>query len=168
MADTDIDAPARRTRRRRRLLWIATPLLVVLLVGGFATWFLFFRDDAPSAVDIDTATALSQILPVILLALMVELRRTKIHRRGHNQRRTRALMGAFFIVFALIETVLVLSIDGRVFPFQLSDLFAALIIFALLLMLFVLTFLPEFEEDRRRRHHESDAGGTETADDDGL
>ncbi|RFA15499.1 hypothetical protein B7R22_06620 [Subtercola boreus] len=102
--------------------------------------------------DIDTATALSQILPIILLALMVELRRTKIHKRGHNQRRTRGLMGLFFILFALIETVLVLSIDGRVFPFQPSDLFAALIIFALLIMLFVLTFLPEFEEDHRRRH----------------
>ncbi|RFA09064.1 hypothetical protein B7R54_07375 [Subtercola boreus] len=104
--------------------------------------------------DIDTATALSQILPIILLALMVELRRTKIHKRGNNQRRTRTLMGVFFIVFALIETVLVLSIDGRVYPFQLSDLLAALIIFALLIMLFVLTFLPEFEEDRRRRHHQ--------------
>src|SRR4051812_20035430 len=58
MADTDADtdAPARRGRRRRRLLWVATPLLVVLLAGGFATWFLFFRDDAPPAVDIDTAT----------------------------------------------------------------------------------------------------------------
>ncbi|WP_199176662.1 hypothetical protein [Subtercola sp. Z020] len=106
--------------------------------------------------DIDTATALAQILPVILLALMVELRRTKIHRRGRRKGRTRALMGVFFILFALIETVLVLSIDGRVFPFQWSDLIAALIIFALLLMLFVLTFLPEFEEDRRRREHLAD------------
>jgi Ca2+/Na+ antiporter len=106
--------------------------------------------------DIDTATALAQILPVILLALMVELRRTKIHRRGRRQGRTRALMGVFFILFALIETILVLSIDGRVYPFRWSDLVAALIIFALLLMLFVLTFLPEFEEDRRRREHGAD------------
>ena len=123
--------------------------------------------------DVATATALSQILPIILLALMVELRRTKIHRRGRNQRRTRALMGGFFIVFALIETVLVLSIDGRVFPFQASDLFAALIIFALLIMLFVLTFLPEFEEDRRRRHHQQETAATgsravDDPDDDGL
>ncbi|RFA13717.1 hypothetical protein B7R21_07740 [Subtercola boreus] len=102
--------------------------------------------------DSATATALSQILPIILLALMVELRRTKIHRRGRNQRRTRTLMGVFFILFASIETMLVLSIDGRTYPFQLSDLLAALIIFALLIMLFVLTFLPEFEEDHRRRH----------------
>ncbi|MDF2443606.1 MAG: hypothetical protein JWR01_1809 [Subtercola sp.] len=118
--------------------------------------------------DIDTATALSQILPVILLALMVELRRTKIHRRGHNQRRTRGLMGLFFILFALIETVLVLSIDGRVYPFQLSDLLAALIIFALLLMLFVLTFLPEFEEDHRRRHHPEEPKHEDADDADGL
>jgi polyisoprenoid-binding protein YceI len=51
----DTDAPARRTRRRRRLLWIGAPLLVVLVAAGFATWYLVFRDDAPPAVDIDTA-----------------------------------------------------------------------------------------------------------------
>ena len=59
-----------------------------------------------------------------------------------------------------------------------EDLIAALIIFALLLMLFVLTFLPEFEEDRRRRQHAGDpaSGGategaaaqTDDSDDDGL
>jgi polyisoprenoid-binding protein YceI len=52
----DSTPPQRRSRRRRRLLWIGAPLLAVVLIGGFATWFVFFRDDAPPAVDIDTAS----------------------------------------------------------------------------------------------------------------
>lgn len=105
--------------------------------------------------DVATASALSQILPIILLALMVELRRTKLHHRGRSVIRTRVLMAVFFTLFAVIETILVLSIDGHVYPFQWSDLVAALLIFAMLLLLFVLTFVPERPESelqRERRH----------------
>lgn len=78
-------------------------------------------------MDGPTAAALSQILPLLLLTLMVELRRTAMHRRI-----SRALFGAFFVVFGVIETVLVLSIDGELYPFQYGDLLSALAIFGLL------------------------------------
>lgn len=41
---------------RRRLLFFGTPLLLVVLLGGFATWYFLFRDDAPPAVDIQAAS----------------------------------------------------------------------------------------------------------------
>ena len=100
--------------------------------------------------DIDTATALAQIMPVLLLALMVELRRTELHRRGGKFHITRGAMAAFFGTFAVIETVLVLSIDGRVFPFKWSDLVAALVIFTLLWLLFIMSMVPS-----RREHEKS-------------
>src|SRR4029079_6519144 len=50
-----------------------------------------------------TASTLSQILPLLLLTLMVELRRSALH-----QRISRLLFGVFFLVFGVIETVLVL------------------------------------------------------------
>lgn len=54
---TDTRTHDRRPRRRRRLLlWIGAPVLALVLAGGFATWYLIFRDDAPPAVDIKTAT----------------------------------------------------------------------------------------------------------------
>ena len=62
---------------------------------------------------------------------MVELRRLELHRRGKSIVRTRALLGTFFGLFAIIETVLVLSTDGHLWPFQWSDLVASLVIFAL-------------------------------------
>ncbi|MCU1476734.1 MAG: Na+/H+ antiporter [Subtercola sp.] len=99
-----------------------------------------------SLFDTATATALAQILPVLLLALMVELRRTEMHRRGRRIRVTRGVLASFFGAFAIIETVLVLSIDGRLYPFQLSDLIAALIIFALLWLLFVMSMVPSRHE----------------------
>lgn len=83
-----------------------------------------------------TAAALAQILPLLLLTLMVELRRTALHRRV-----SRVLFGAFFVVFGLIETVLVLSIDGRLYPFQWGDLLSALAIFGLLAMIFAISFV---------------------------
>lgn len=85
-------------------------------------------------VDSETATALAQILPVLLLTLMVELRRTRLH-RGMS----RLLLGAFFFTFGAIETVLVLSIDGAFYPFQWFDICSALIIFGLLALLFVVS-----------------------------
>jgi hypothetical protein len=92
-------------------------------------------------MDVATATTLAQILPLLLLSLMVELRRLELHRRGRSIRKTRALLGAFFGTFGIIETILVLSTDGRVYPMQWSDLAAAIIIFALLLLLFVFSMM---------------------------
>jgi hypothetical protein len=45
----------------------------------------------------------------------------------------------FFFVFGLIETTLVLSIDGAFYPFQWFDICSALIIFSLLSILFGLS-----------------------------
>jgi hypothetical protein len=84
-------------------------------------------------VDAPTAIALAQILPVLLLTLTVELRRTQLYRKLSVLR-----LGAFFLSFGVIETVLVLSIDGALYPFQWFDLFSALIIFGLLATIFVL------------------------------
>ncbi len=84
-------------------------------------------------VDNATATTLAQILPVLLLTLAVELRRTQRHRRVSRFR-----LGAFFFIFGLIETTLVLSIDGGLYPFQWFDICSAFSIFGLLSLLFVL------------------------------
>ncbi len=45
----------------------------------------------------------------------------------------------FFFVLGLIETTLVLSIDGAFYPFQWFDICSALIIFSLLSILFGLS-----------------------------
>lgn len=87
-------------------------------------------------MDGTTAAALSQILPLLLLTLMVELRRTALHRKI-----SRALFGVFFVVFGVIETVLVLSIDEKLYPFQWGDLLSALAIVTLLVMIFVIFFV---------------------------
>lgn len=88
-------------------------------------------------VDSRTAAALAQILPVLLLTLAVELRRTKLHRRLSRGRRR---LMAFFVIFGLIETTLVLHIDGAIYPFQWFDIFSALTIFGLLSIIFWVTF----------------------------
>jgi hypothetical protein len=100
-------------------------------------------------LDSATATALAQILPVLLLTLTVELRRTRLHREL-----SRLTLGAGFFTFGVIETVLVLSIDGAFFPFQWFDICSALIIFGLLALLFVISLV-----DPPGRHH--DQGPTE-------
>lgn len=82
-------------------------------------------------VDSDTATALAQILPILLLTLAVELRRTRLHRRL-----SRIRLGIFFFAFGVVETGLVLSIDGSFYPFQWFDICSALIIFGLLTIIF--------------------------------
>jgi surface polysaccharide O-acyltransferase-like enzyme len=93
-------------------------------------------------IDPSTASALSQVLPILLLTLMVELRRTELHRSGRlGGFASPVLFGIFFVVFGVIETILVLSIDGAFYPFALTDLIAALIIFGLLAMLFVLSLM---------------------------
>lgn len=97
-------------------------------------------------VDSATATALAQILPILLLTLTVELRRTQLHHRLPPFR-----LGAFFLVFGVIETLLVLSIDGALYPFQWFDLISALLIFGLLAALFVLALVdpPGSHPDQR-------------------
>jgi len=99
--------------------------------------------------DTNTATALAQILPILLLALMVELRRTEMHHRGRSPQRTRVILALFFGAFATVETVLVLSIDGHLFPTRPSDLFVALIIFVLLWLLFVLSMVNGRDEEKK-------------------
>jgi hypothetical protein len=101
-------------------------------------------------IDGPTASALSQILPVLLLTLMVELRRTELHRRL-----SRILVGLSFFVFGVIETVLVLSIDGMLYPFQWGDLLSALTIFTLLTLIFVISFI---ETQSLRRHDVAEDG----------
>lgn len=78
-------------------------------------------------MDGPTASALAQILPLLLLTLILELRRTALHRKV-----SRNALAAFFVLFGVIETVLVLSIDGELYPFQWGDLLSAITIFGLL------------------------------------
>lgn len=85
-------------------------------------------------VDKATAATLAQILPVLLLTLAVEVRRNQLHLAL-----SRWLMGTFFVAFGAIETILVLSIDGAVYPFQPFDAASALIIFGVLAILFKLS-----------------------------
>ena len=95
------------------------------------------KDHAVGSVSLlDTATAatLAQVLPVLLLTLAVEVRRNQLHRRNR-----RILLGVFFSLFGAVETVLVLSIDGELYPFQWFDLCSALIIFGILTILFRLS-----------------------------
>jgi uncharacterized membrane protein len=78
-------------------------------------------------IDGPTASALAQILPLLLLTLILELRRTALHRKV-----SRFALASFFVLFGVIETVLVLSIDGELYPFQWGDLLSAITIFGLL------------------------------------
>ena len=109
--------------------------------------------------DIQTATTLAQILPLLLIALTVELRRLQVHRRGKIVL-TRILIGAFFLLFGIAETILVLSIDGHVYPFAPSDFFAAGVIFALLVLLCTLSLI----DDVPRKRHAPDADRIEAGD----
>ncbi|MEZ0052250.1 hypothetical protein ABIA30_003262 [Mycobacterium sp. MAA66] len=87
-------------------------------------------------MDRATASVMAQILPVLLLTLVVELRRSALHRRI-----SRVMFGAFFLAFGVVETVLVLSIDGELYPFQWGDLLSALAIFSVLTMIFVISLI---------------------------
>jgi hypothetical protein len=93
-------------------------------------------------MDGPTAATLAQVLPVLLLSLMVEVRRTRLHRSTAAR-----FLGLFFLFFALVETVLVLSIDGAVYPFQWSDLIAALLIFGLITMIYRLSVADRGDDD---------------------
>lgn len=95
-----------------------------------------------AVMDGPTAATLAQVLPVLLLSLMVEVRRTRLHRSA-----ARTVLGLFFLFFALAETVLVLSIDGAVYPFQWSDLIAALLIFGLITVLYRLSVADDGDDN---------------------
>ncbi|WP_236147635.1 hypothetical protein [Mycolicibacterium sp. CH28] len=97
-------------------------------------------------VDSETAATLAQVLPVLLLTLAVELRRTQWHRALSRFR-----IGAFLALFGLIETLLVLSIDGAFFPFQWFDICSAAIIFGLMSLIFALSLSDPVE-----RKHDKD------------
>ena len=88
-----------------------------------------------------TAATLAQILPILLLTLAVELRRTRLH-RGLSRLR----LGVFFFLFGVIETTLVLSIDGAFYPFQWFDICSAIIIFSLLTIIFWLSLSEPRDE----------------------
>ena len=81
------------------------------------------------------------MLPLLLLTLAVEARRIQLHRAISVAR-----LVTFFTAFGIIETILVLSIDGALYPFQWFDAFSALIIFVLLTMVFRLSLMDAPEE----------------------
>lgn len=85
-------------------------------------------------VDSVTAATLAQILPVLLLTLAGELRRTRF--RGNPR-----LLALFFLVFGSIETTLLFSIDGAFYPFQWFDSMVGIVIFGLLAILFRLSLV---------------------------
>ena len=105
-------------------------------------------------VDPQTAATLSQILPLLLLTLAVEVRRNEIHRLVSRRR-----LAAFFLVFGIIETVLVLSIDGTFYPFQWFDAGSGIIIFGVMAILFRLSLSDpdEFRPESGKRPAPSDA-----------
>ncbi|MCI4674165.1 hypothetical protein [Candidatus Mycolicibacterium alkanivorans] len=94
-------------------------------------------------VDSSTAMTLAQILPILLLTFAVELRRTRRHRSL-----SRIRQAVFLVLFGLVETTLVLSIDGALYPFQWFDIFSAFIISALLGLIFLMSLSdPALEPD---------------------
>jgi hypothetical protein len=109
-------------------------------------------------MDSATAATLAQVLPLLLLTLMVEFRRVELHHRG-NLVLTRVLLGLFFVAFGVVETAFVLSIDGTLIPFSVSDLLAGLVIFALLALLFFLSFLDTPDRQRAAGSRSSTLGG---------
>ncbi|BBY64107.1 hypothetical protein [Mycolicibacterium helvum] len=93
-------------------------------------------------VDSKTAATLAQVLPLLLLTLAVELRRTQRHRTLSRWR-----IGLFLAVFGVAETVLVLSIDGAFFPFQWFDIFSAVFILWLMSLIFRLSLSDPSKDD---------------------
>lgn len=85
-------------------------------------------------LDGGTAATLSQVLPLLLLTLVVEVRRTQLHRSV-----SRIRLAVFFLMFGTIETILVLSIDGALYRFKWFDICSALLIFGLLAAIFRLS-----------------------------
>ena len=100
-------------------------------------------DDSFRIVFVDSLTAatLAGILPVLLLTLAGELRRTRYLRDKPR------LLALFFVVFGAVETALVFSIDGAFYPFQWFDSCVGIIIFGLLALLFKLSLADSREEE---------------------
>lgn len=71
---------------------------------------------------------------MLLLTLAVEVRRNALHRVVSHRR-----LELFFLAFGLVETVLVLSIDGVIYPFQWFDAGSAAMIFGAMAILFRLS-----------------------------
>jgi uncharacterized membrane protein YfcA len=94
-------------------------------------------------VDSRTAATLAQVMPLLLLTLAVELRRTQRHRRLKRWR-----IGAFLAVFGFVEVVLVLSIDGALYPFQWFDIISAVLILWLMSLIFRLSLSDPSTDDR--------------------
>jgi hypothetical protein len=92
-------------------------------------------------VDSLTAATLAGILPVLLLTLAGELRRTRYLRDKPR------MLALFIFAFGLVETALVFSIDGAFFPFQWFDSLVGIIIFGLLALLFKLSLEDSREEE---------------------
>ena len=63
-------------------------------------------------IDGPTAAALAQILPVLLLPLHGGGAPYRGARRAGSEQRARVLLAVFFGSFAVVETLLVVSIDG--------------------------------------------------------
>ncbi|TDO14843.1 hypothetical protein EV580_2981 [Mycobacterium sp. BK086] len=102
-------------------------------------------------VDSKTAATLAQVMPLLLLTLAVELRRTQRH-RGLSRWR----IGAFLVVFGLVEVILVLSIDGAFYPFQWFDVISAVIILWLLSLIFRLSLSDPAVGDRDDKDSDND------------
>ncbi|MGA0566747.1 hypothetical protein ACO2Q7_05400 [Rathayibacter sp. KR2-224] len=98
-------------------------------------------------VDGQTAAAMSNILPILLLAFTVEFRRTALHRRGSRPGWVIAGLAFFYVLFGVVETTMVLSIDGHLLPSKPSDLLLGVAIFVLLCLLFVLGLVPSRSGD---------------------
>ena len=92
-----------------------------------------------------TAATLAQVLPLLLLTLAVELRRNELHREF-----SRLKLVTFFTTFALMETLMVLSIDGAIYPFQWFDACSALMIFAVMALLLRLSLSDPPTDDTIR------------------
>jgi len=92
-------------------------------------------------VDSRTAATLAQVMPLLLLTLAVELRRTQRHRTLSRWR-----IGLFLAIFGLVEVTLVLSIDGAFYPFQWFDIISAVIILWLMSLIFRLS-LSDSKDD---------------------
>lgn len=87
-------------------------------------------------VDPTTAATLASILPVLLLTLAVELRRTALI---HNSPGRIRILGLFLFGFGALETTLLFSVDGAFYPFQWFDSIVGLVIFGLLALIFSLS-----------------------------
>lgn len=87
-------------------------------------------------VDPTTAATLASILPVLLLTLAVEIRRTGWI---HDSRSRIRLVGLFLFVFGAVEVTLLFSIDGAFYPFQWFDSIVGVVIFGLLALIFSLS-----------------------------